>query len=110
MAAPPIKPMKSRRLMPASQGFQTMMLPNEGVGLKAVMSALGQKRTCAAQNGMSALGQKQTCAVHKLMSALPPIATSIATSWYVRSWPKADIEGVSDELGDTRQNNSDFCE
>ena len=29
------EPMKSRRLMPASQGFQTMMLPNEGVGLNA---------------------------------------------------------------------------
>src|SRR5262245_16544001 len=55
MAAPPIKPMKSRRLMPASQGFQTMMLPNEGVGLKAVMSALGHKQTCALQSVMSAL-------------------------------------------------------
>jgi hypothetical protein len=27
---------------------------------------------------MSALGQKQTCAAHKLMSALPPIATAKA--------------------------------
>src|SRR6476620_5834921 len=27
---------------------------------------------------MSALGQKRTCAAHKLMSALPPIATLIA--------------------------------
>ena len=27
---------------------------------------------------MSALGQKRTCAAHKVMSALPPIATSIA--------------------------------
>jgi len=52
------------------------------------MSALGQKQTCAAQEGMSALvpkatakadsgkrsyllyTQKQTCAAHKLMSAL----------------------------------------
>src|SRR5262245_47524424 len=52
------------------------------------MSALGQKRTCAAQTGMSALHpiatakakfrkrpcplypQKRTCAVHSLMSAL----------------------------------------
>src|SRR5262249_35832527 len=29
---------------------------------------------------MSALGQKRTCAAHKLMSALPPIATAKATS------------------------------
>jgi hypothetical protein len=32
------------------------------------------------------------------------------SDWNVRYWPKADIERVSDELGDTRQNNSDFCE
>jgi len=30
-------------------------------------------------NAMSALGQKRTCAAHKLMSALPPKATSNAT-------------------------------
>ena len=33
------------------------------------MSALGQKRTFAAQNGMSALPQKRTCAVQYVMSA-----------------------------------------
>src|SRR5262245_58711503 len=40
---------------------------------------------------MSALGQKRTCAAHKLMSALPPIATSNATYGDVRFGPKADI-------------------
>ena len=34
------------------------------------MSALGQKRTCAAQKAMSALPRKRTGAAHKPMSAL----------------------------------------
>ena len=38
------------------------------------MSALGQKRTCAAQNRMSALPQKQTFNCTKRMSALCQIA------------------------------------
>jgi hypothetical protein len=40
---------------------------------------------------MSALGQKQTCAARKGMSALPPKATSNATQGNVCAVPKADI-------------------
>ena len=40
------------------------------------MSALGHKRTFAAQNGMS---------------ALPPKADMCSATWYVRFVPKADI-------------------
>jgi hypothetical protein len=35
-----------------------------------VMSALGQKQTCAVQLGMSALGQKRTCSVPTLLDNL----------------------------------------
>jgi len=38
---------------------------------------------------MSALGQKRTCAAHKLMSALAPIADMRGALADV--WPKADI-------------------
>jgi len=40
---------------------------------------------------ISALGQKRTCAVHQPMSALPPKATSNATWRNVRFGPKADM-------------------
>jgi hypothetical protein len=40
---------------------------------------------------MSALGQKKTCAAHKLMSALPPKATKQATLANVGYRPKADL-------------------
>jgi hypothetical protein len=37
-----------------------------------------RKQTCAVQPLMSAKGQKRTCAVHYAMSALPPVATAKA--------------------------------
>ena len=40
---------------------------------------------------MSALGQKQTCAVQNGMSALPPIADMCGALAHVRFVPKADI-------------------
>ena len=40
---------------------------------------------------MSALGQKQTCAAQKVMSALPPKADMCGAKANVRFVPKADI-------------------
>jgi hypothetical protein len=47
------------------------------------MSALGQKRAFAVQNGMSALGQKRAFAVQNGMSALPPKADIRESDWCV---------------------------
>ena len=43
---------------------------------------------------MSALGQKQTCAVQNGMSALPPIADMCSALADVRFVPKADITSL----------------
>src|SRR5262245_41734384 len=51
----------------AAQGFAT-----------SEMGLRGKLHRSNPEPLMSALGQKQTCAAHKLMSALAPIATSIA--------------------------------
>jgi hypothetical protein len=40
---------------------------------------------------MSALGQKRTCAAQKVTSALPPIADMCSATRYVRFVPIADI-------------------
>ena len=42
-------------------------------------------------HGMSALGQKRTCAAQKGMSALPPKADMCGATRDVRFVPKADI-------------------
>ena len=65
---------------------------------------------------MSALGQKQTCAAQKVMSALPPIADMCGAKTNVRFVPKADIKAsrglspISDKYSGTRQNDDDFGE
>src|SRR5262249_16475248 len=41
---------------------------------------------------MSAMGQKQTCAVQNGTSALPPKEDMCSATWDVRFGPKADIE------------------
>ena len=41
---------------------------------------------------MSALGQKRTCAAQKAMSALPPKADMCSATRHVRFVPKADID------------------
>ena len=43
---------------------------------------------------MSALGQKRTCAAQKAMSALPPKADICSAALYVRFGPKADMCGA----------------
>ena len=43
---------------------------------------------------MSALGQKRTCAAQKVMSALPPKADMCSATRYVRFVPIADIARV----------------
>jgi len=43
------------------------------------MSALGQKRTCAAQEPVSAKGQKRTFALQNVMSAITPQADILGT-------------------------------
>ena len=61
---------------------------------RAVMSALGQKRTCAAQKGMSALHPKATTKADMgpmVMSALPPKADMCGALTYVCFGPIADI-------------------
>ena len=47
---------------------------------------------------MSALGQKQTCAAQKVMSALPPNADMCGAIWDVRFVPIADIPALFDHL------------
>jgi len=59
---------------------------------------------------MSALGQKQTCAAHKLMSALHPIADMCGAARDVRYGPIADIPSPSNKRGSARQNDPDFGE
>ena len=65
---------------------------------------------------MSALGQKQTCAAQKVMSALPPKADMCGATRDVRFVPKADIRrGYSSmrlsarkqEISANRQSNAD---
>src|SRR5262249_35701086 len=53
------------------------------------MSALGQKRTCAEQNGMSALPRKRTCAVQREMSALGQKRTLNQGTWVSNQAPLA---------------------
>ena len=55
------------------------------------MSALGHKRTYAAQQVMSALGQKRTFAVQNGMSALAPEGDMGSAKTNVRFGPTADI-------------------
>ena len=55
------------------------------------MSALGQKGPFCDAIVMSALGQKQTCAVQKPMSALPPKADMCSATSDVRYVPIADM-------------------
>src|SRR5262245_27885685 len=70
--------MNSRRFIAAPRGFLDR-------GIVAVhMSVV---KACL----MSALGQKQTCAVHKRMSALPPIATLIAPFRHFSFGPEANV-------------------
>ena len=47
---------------------------------------------------MSALGQKQTCAAQKGMSALHPIADMCGATQNVRLVPKADIASLIDDF------------
>src|SRR5262249_2146678 len=54
----------------------------------------GSKATFRSAIAMSALGQKRTCAAHTLMSALPLKATLNATYGNVRFGPKADIRAI----------------
>jgi hypothetical protein len=84
------------------------------------------RQTIAAM--MSALGQKQTCAMQNVVSTLPPIATAKA-DFRARSCllysqertcaaqlmmscfgPKADIGPTSDKRSNARQDNPDFGE
>jgi hypothetical protein len=48
--------------------------------------------------GMSALGQKRTCAAQKAMSALPPIADIGSAQVHVRFVPIADMEGLREHF------------
>ena len=47
---------------------------------------------------MSALGQKQTCAAQNGMSALPPKADMCGALAHVRFVPKADIASLIDDF------------
>jgi hypothetical protein len=59
---------------------------------------------------MSALGQKRTFAVQNGMSALPPKADIRSVTAYVCFGPEADIGPTSDEHSDAWQDNPDLGE
>ena len=59
---------------------------------------------------MSALGQKRTFAAQNVMSALAPKADICSAPADVCFVPKADIGQTSDEHHDTWQDNPDFSE
>src|SRR5215813_11040629 len=65
---------------------------NSGILRRGMMSALGQKQTCALQNVMSALHPIATTKAdsRKIMSALPPKADMCGATGDVRFGPKAD--------------------
>ena len=63
----------------------------DGAALK-LREAISKKATAAP---MSALGHKRTCAAQKGMSALPPKADMCGALVYVRFGPKADIAPVN---------------
>src|SRR5262245_33731949 len=58
------------------------------------MPELASKTSFACTVVVSALGQKQTCALQEPMSALPPIATSIGFFRHVCFGPNADTRPV----------------
>src|SRR5262245_44580240 len=65
-----------------------------GHATAAPLSALGHKRTCAAQNGMSALdpiATRKADMPQMIMSALPPKADMCSALAHVCFGPKADI-------------------
>src|SRR5262249_43780693 len=101
IAAPPTNEMNSRRLIASPRARDTGIVAVRMMVVKGrSMSALGQKQTCAVQNGMSALPPIATAKADMLEghSALPPKADMCGALGDVRFGPKVDIHRSFDHL------------
>ena len=73
---------RDRFLEGVAEELAVQIRPNEEASLYGPMSALGQKRTCAVQNGMSTLPPKADIGARKQMSARDQLPESVGCCCY----------------------------